>query len=101
MIGESNRLGRDGIHYDLFIKVGRLSVTLSPATAGSHQPCNLQMECQYHTRLALPSSPFNDGGVPPRAPPSFIFFILSTYNLLKWSIFWSCSTDSFCKTIVQ
>ena len=51
MIGESNHLGRDGIHYDLFIKVGRLSVTLSPA-AGSHQPCNLQMECQYHTRLA-------------------------------------------------
>ena len=32
MIGESNHLGRDGIHYDLFIKVGRLIVTLSPAS---------------------------------------------------------------------
>lgn len=31
MIGESICLGRDGIHYDLFIKVGRLSVTLSSA----------------------------------------------------------------------
>lgn len=26
MIGESARLGRDGIHFDLFIKVGRLIV---------------------------------------------------------------------------
>lgn len=40
MIGESNHLGRDGIHFDLFIKVGRLNVTLSPANAGSHQPCS-------------------------------------------------------------
>ena len=38
MIGESNHLGRDGIHYDLFIKVGRLSVTLSPATQGPISP---------------------------------------------------------------
>lgn len=31
MIGESICLGRDGIHFDLFIKVGRLIGTLSPA----------------------------------------------------------------------
>lgn len=45
MIGESICLGRDGIHFDLFIKVGRLIGTLSPANAGSHQPCKyLQMD---------------------------------------------------------
>lgn len=63
MIGESNRLGRDGIHYDLFIKAGRLSVTLSPATQVP-SACNLQMGCQYHTRLALPSSPFKTAESP-------------------------------------
>ena len=100
MIGESNHLGRDGIHYDLFIKVGRLIVTLSPATQGPISPAISNGVPVSHT-AGTPSSPFNDGGVPPRAPPSFIFFILSTYNLLERSIFWSCSTDSFCKTIVQ
>ena len=100
MIGESNRLGRDGIHYDLFIKAGRLNVTLSPATAGSHQPCNLQWWCQYHTRLALPSSPFKRRSHP-ESSAVFYFFILSTYNLLKRSIFRSCSTNGFCKTVVQ
>ena len=72
MIGESICLGRDGIHFDLFIKVGRLIVTLSPA-AGSHQPCKyLQKGCLVeHTRLGI-TSPFN-GGVPPRAPPSLFF----------------------------
>ena len=72
MIGESNRLGRDGIHYDLFIKAGRLSVTLSPATQVP-SACNLQWWCQYHTRLALPSSPFTAGS--PREPRRFYFFL--------------------------
>ena len=99
MIGESNRLGRDGIHYDLFIKAGRLSVTLSPATQVP-SACNLQWWCQYHTRLALSSSPFKTAESP-RELRRLLFFILSTYNLLKRSIFRSCSTNGFCKTVVQ
>jgi hypothetical protein len=71
MIGESNHLGRDGIHYDLFIKVGRLIVTLSPA---SRVPSTLQspMAVPVSHTAGTPSSPFN-GGVSPRTPPSFIF----------------------------
>jgi hypothetical protein len=72
MIGESNHLGRDGIHYDLFIKVGRLIVTLSPA---SRVPSALQSPNGVpvsHTAGTTIIS-FQNGGVTPRAPPSFIF----------------------------
>lgn len=100
MIGESTCLGRGGIHYDLFIKVDKIERDPITRYAGSHQPCNLQMECQYHTRLALPFISFQRRGFP-ESSAVFYFFILSTYNLLKRSIFWSCSTDSFRKTIVQ
>lgn len=99
MIGESNHLGRDGIHFDLFIKVGRLNVTLSPATkqgpispAISKWSASITHGWHYHHLLSTAGA---------RAPPSFIFFYLSTYNLLKRSIFWGYSTDSFCKAIVQ
>lgn len=73
MIGESTCLGRGGIHYDLFIKVDkierdpitRLWGPISPAI--SKWSASITHGWHYH------SSPFN-GGVSPRAPPSFIFF---------------------------
>ena len=73
MIGESICLGRDGIHFDLFIKVGRLIGTLSPA---SRVPSALQSP-KYGVPVAHTAGTtiisFH-GGVPPRAPPLFIFF---------------------------
>jgi len=73
MIGESNRLGRDGIHYDLFIKVGKI-------------------ERDPITRMQGPISPAISNGVPvshtagttiisfqrrgyPDGPAVFYFFI--------------------------
>lgn len=72
MIGESNRLGRDGIHYDLFIKVGKID--RDPITrTGSHQPCNLQWGASithgwhYHHLLST-------AGLP-RWPRRLLFFL--------------------------
>ena len=53
MIGESICLGRNGIHSDLFIKVGRLIVTLSPASRVPSALQSPQSQRQYHTRLTL------------------------------------------------
>lgn len=74
MIGESICLGRDGIHFDLFIKVGRLIGTLSPASAGSHQPCKyLQKWMPGKTHAARHHISFQRRG-PPESPAVFIFF---------------------------
>lgn len=73
MIGESICLGRDGIHFDLFIKVGRLNVTLSPAHRGPINPMYLQKGSASITHgWHCHSSPFKRRG--PRAPPFFYFF---------------------------
>lgn len=101
MIGESTCLGRGGIHYDLFIKVGkRLSVTLSSACgvpSALQSPNGVPISHTAGTTIHLLST----AGFPRELRRLLFFFILSTYNLLKRSIFWSCSTDSFRKTIVQ
>ena len=73
MIGESICLGRDGIHFDLFIKVGRLIGTLSPANC--RVPSALQISPKRvpsRTHAARHHISFQRRG-PPESPAVFIF----------------------------